>query len=101
MEAVGGTDVDEFRQTVQTGIDDSARQTYEVVLMNMQFTRATEAVAIHFEPYLAAVRELADVNEVPLFHRHGMMRHWAESGALDLRAGDGGREGPRACRETL
>ena len=31
---------------------------------------------------------------MPLFRRHGIMRHWAESGALDLRAGDGekGRE---------
>jgi hypothetical protein len=61
--------------------------------MNMQFSRATDAV-IHFEPYLVGMRELADVNDVPLFRRHGIMRHWAESGALDLRAGDGekGRE---------
>jgi lysophospholipase L1-like esterase len=93
MEAVRGTDVDEFRQTVQTGIDKIRAAGAEVVLMNMQFSRATEAV-IHFEPYLVALRELADVNDVPLFHRHGIMRHWAESGALDLRAGDGekGRE---------
>ena len=87
MEAVRGTDVDEFRQTLQTGIDKLRAAGAEVVLMNMQFSRATEAV-IHFEPYLVALRELADVNDVPLFHRHGIMRYWAESGALDLRAGD-------------
>jgi hypothetical protein len=93
MEAVRGTDVDEFRQTVQTGIDKLRAAGAEVVLMNMQFSRPTEAV-IHFEPYLVALRELADVNDVPLFHRHAIMRHWADSGALDLRAGDGenGRE---------
>ena len=93
MEAVRGTDLDEFRQTVQTGIDKLRAAGAEVVLMNMQFSRATEAV-IHFEPYLVAMRELADVNDVPLFRRHGIMRHWAESGSLDLRAGDGekGRE---------
>ena len=93
MEAVRGTNVDEFRQTVQSGIDKLRAAGAEVVLMNMQFSRATEAV-IHFEPYLVALRELADVNDVPLFHRHGIMRHWAESGALDLRTGDGakGRE---------
>jgi hypothetical protein len=34
------------------------------------------------------MRELADVNDVPLFRRHGIMRHWAESGFLDLRARD-------------
>jgi hypothetical protein len=93
MEAVRGTDIDEFRQTIQNGIDKLRAAGAEVVLMNMQFSRASDAV-IHFEPYLAAMRELADINDVPLFRRHAIMRHWAESGALDLRAGDGekGRE---------
>ena len=88
MEAVRGTDVEEFRQTVQTGIDKLRTAGAEVVLMNMQFSRPTDAV-IRFEPYLLAMRQLADDNDVPLFHRHGIMRHWAESGMLDLRsAGD-------------
>jgi hypothetical protein len=88
MEAVRGTDAEEFRQTVQTGIDKLRAAGAEVVLMNMQFSRATEAV-IHFAPYVAVMRELADVNDLPLFRRRGIMRHWAESGALDLRAGEG------------
>ncbi len=93
MEAVRGTDVDDFRETVQAGIDKLRDAGAEVVLMNMQFSRATDAV-IHFEPYLITMRLLADANDVALFRRHGIMRHWAESGALDLRAGDGekGRE---------
>jgi len=93
MEAVRGTDVDEFRQTVQTGIDKLRAAGAEVALMNMQFSRATDAV-IHFEPYLVALRELADVNDVPLFRRHAIMRHWAENGSLDLSTGEGekGRE---------
>lgn len=93
MEAVRGTDVDEFRETVQSGVDKLRAAGAEVVLMNMQFSRAADAV-IHFEPYLVAMRQLADGNDVALFRRHGIMRHWAESGALDLRAGDGekGRE---------
>ena len=93
MEAVRGTDVDEFRQTVQTGIDKLRDSGTELVLMNMQFSRPTDAV-INFAPYLSSLRELADVNDVPLFRRHSIMRHWAEIGAIDLRAGDGekGRE---------
>lgn len=93
MEAVRGTDVDEFRETVQSGVDKLRAAGAEVVLMNMQFSRAADAV-IHFEPYLVAMRQLADGNDVALFRRHGIMRHWAENGALDLRAGDGekGRE---------
>jgi hypothetical protein len=55
--------------------------------MNMQFSRETDAM-IHFGPYLIAMRELANVNDVPLFRRHGIMRHWAESDLLDLRTKD-------------
>ena len=93
MEAVRGIDVDEFRETVQAGIDKLHAARAEVMLMNMQFSRESDAV-IHFEPYLATMRELADVNDVPLFRRRGIMRYWAESGSLDLRAAEGekGRE---------
>jgi hypothetical protein len=88
MEAVRGTDVNEFRETVRAGIDKLGAAGVEVVLMNMQFSRETEAM-IHFEPYLIAMHELADAHDVPLFRRHGIMRHWAESGLLNLRVRDG------------
>jgi lysophospholipase L1-like esterase len=87
MEAVHGTDVDEFRETLQAGIDTLRGAGIEVLLMNMQFSRDTDTI-IHFGPYLAAMRQLADANDVPLFRRRGIMRHWAENGVLDLRARD-------------
>jgi hypothetical protein len=85
MEAVRKTDLDEFRGTLQTGIDKLRAGGAEVILMNMQFSRQTDAV-IQFEPYLIAMRELSDVNDIPLFPRYAIMRHWAESGSLDLGA---------------
>jgi len=84
MEAVRGTSVDDFRETVQAGLDELHAAGVEVVLMNAQFSRDADSV-IHFAPYLGAMRELADANDVPVFHRYGLMRHWAESGVLDLR----------------
>ena len=90
MEAVRGMDIDEFRETLRAGIDELRTAGIETVLMNMQFSRDSEAV-IHFEPYLAAMSQLADASDVPLFRRHGMMRHWAESGFLDLRVSDSGQ----------
>ena len=87
MEAVRGMDIDEFRETLRTGIDELRTAGIEMVLMSMQFSRDSEAV-IHFEPYLAAMSQLADANDVPLFRRHGIMRHWAETGSLDLRVTD-------------
>jgi hypothetical protein len=56
--------------------------------MTMQFSRDTDAM-INFQPYLIAMRELADANDVPLFRRRGIMRHWAENDLIDLRARDG------------
>jgi hypothetical protein len=88
MEAVRGTDVDEFRETLQTGIDELHAAGTELVLMNMQFSRDTDAVIL-FGPYLIAMRELADANGVARFRRHGIMRYWAETEILDLRARDG------------
>ena len=85
MEAVRGTDVDEFRETVQAGINELHAARTEMVLMNMQFSRETDAM-IQFGPYLSAMRELADANDVPLFRRYGIMRYWAENDFLDLRA---------------
>ena len=87
MEAVRGVDVDAFRETVRAGIDELRAAGVEVVLMNMQFSRETDAM-IHFEPYLIAMGQVADATDVPLFRRHGIMRYWAESGFLDLRVRD-------------
>jgi hypothetical protein len=87
MEAVRASDVDAFRETVRTGIDELRAAGIEVVLMNMQFSRETDAM-IHFEPYLIAIRQVADATETPLFRRRGIMRHWAETGFLDLRVKD-------------
>jgi acyl-CoA thioesterase I len=84
MEAVRGSEVDAFRETVRTGIDELRAAGVEVVLMNMQFSRETDAM-IHFEPYLIAMRQVADATETPLFRRRGLMRYWAETDLLDLR----------------
>ena len=84
MEAVRGADVDAFRETVRTGIDELRGAGVEIVLMNMQFSRETDAM-IHFAPYLIALRQVADATEIPLFRRRGIMRYWAESGLLDFR----------------
>ena len=51
--------------------------------MDAQFSRQTHAV-INFDRYESVLREVTDANEVPLFRRHDIMRHWAESGLFDL-----------------
>jgi hypothetical protein len=86
-DAVHDTDLDEFRQTIQDGIDRLRTSGVEVVLMDMQFSRWTHAV-INFERYESVLREVTNANDVPLFRRHDIMHHWAESGLFDLMTGD-------------
>src|SRR2546426_8118437 len=86
-DAVHDTDLDEFRQAIQDGIDRLRTSGVEVVLMDMQFSRWTHAV-INFERYESVLREVTNANDVPLFRRHDIMHHWAESGLFDLMTGE-------------
>ena len=39
---------------------------------------------IEFEPYLDALHQFADANDVALFRRFEIMQLWSENGAFDL-----------------
>lgn len=82
VDAVRGTDLDAFRDSLENGIAELRGDT-DVVLMDTQFSRRTSAF-IDFEPYERAMRLIADVNDVPLYPRHALMRYWSEHGELDL-----------------
>lgn len=82
VDAVRSVDLDSFRETLEVGLIE-LRGIASVVLMDMQFSRRTSAM-IDFEPYERAMRLMADVNEIPLFPRHELMREWSESGEIDL-----------------
>jgi hypothetical protein len=86
-DAVQDTELDEFRQTMQDGIDRLRASGAEIVLMDMQFSRQTHAV-INFDRYESVLREVTDANEVPLFRRYDIMRLWAENGLFDLITAD-------------
>ena len=81
VDAVRSVDLDVFRDTLQTGIA-RLRPFTELVMVDVQFSRLTH-VMIDFEPYENAIRQMADVNDVPLFPRNDLMRDWSESGEID------------------
>jgi lysophospholipase L1-like esterase len=82
-DAVDGTDIDEFRQTLQDGIDRLRASGVEMMCMDMQFSIKTHAI-INFDRYVSVLREVTDANNVPLFRRYDIMHHWAERGVFDL-----------------
>jgi hypothetical protein len=97
-EAVEGVDLHEFRNALKTGIAKLRAIAPDLILMDMQYSRLTDAV-IYFNRYLVSMRSVADVNDVPLFPRHTLMRDWAESGAVE--ASEPRSENRRAVADKL
>jgi acyl-CoA thioesterase-1 len=83
VDAVRGVDTDDFADALQDGIDQLKAHRIDTVLIDMQFSRATEAV-IDFEKYLAPMHEIAEANGLYVFPRFAMMRYWSEQHVFDF-----------------
>ena len=96
-EVVGGVGVAGFRETVQAGIDQLKARNVEVMLMDLQYSPRTLAL---YDPteYLNALDDLADANDVPIFHRYEAMRQWSASGEFDFDVADPARQRDVAMR---
>lgn len=76
-DAVRGTDVDDFAQTLQSGVDELKNRAIDTVLVDMQFSRSSTTV-INFDGYLKALHRVGDLAGVYVFPRFAMMRYWSE-----------------------
>lgn len=84
VDAVRGLDPDVFFASIAAGAGEAAEAKADVVLMDMQFSRAGRA-AVNYGPYRDAMQTLAATAEnVALFRRYELMRHWAQEGRIDL-----------------
>ena len=97
-DAVRSTDIDAFRETVQKGIADLRAAVPEVILMDMQYSQRSELI-VNLNRYVTLLRGVADMEDVPLFPRHDIMRGWSESGVFDY--GIIGREARRDLAQRV
>lgn len=77
MDAVHGTDVDDFTGTLQDGLDTLKNKAVDTILVDMQFS-PNSATVINFEAYLKALHRVGDLADVYVFPRFEMMRFWSE-----------------------
>ncbi len=82
-EAVRGLDNDTFFHDLITGIDRLRAAGTDVILMDPQYDRRT-ALLINFDPILEAIARAAATREVPVFHRHAVMRAWVDAGQFNF-----------------
>jgi lysophospholipase L1-like esterase len=83
VDAVRGEDVDGVAQAVTDGLSDIGNHGAEVMLMDMQYNPSTVSV-INFEPYLDALHQSADQQNVYMFKRYDLMKHWIDAGEFDF-----------------
>jgi lysophospholipase L1-like esterase len=82
-DAIRGVDPEEFRVSLDEGIDKLRAADVDVVFMNMQYSPRTEAM-LAVTAYADAMRIVALKREAVLFDRFTIMRRWNESGVFDL-----------------
>lgn len=85
VDAMRGIDPDEFRSSLDDGVEMLQAGHADVVLINMQYSPRTESI-IQLGTYVDSMRVVARDRDVPLFDRLGLMRYWNENGAFDLYA---------------
>lgn len=85
VDAMRGIDPDEFRSTLEDGVETLQAGNADVVLINMQYSPRTESM-IQLSTYADNMRVVARDRDVPLFDRLGLMRYWSDNGTFDFYA---------------
>jgi hypothetical protein len=85
VDAITGADPEEYRTTLDDGVDTLQHGGADVVLMNMQYSPRTESM-IAIQAYADNMRLVSQQREVPLFDRFALMKYWSEVGTFDLYA---------------
>ncbi|MBI3503913.1 MAG: SGNH/GDSL hydrolase family protein [Proteobacteria bacterium] len=82
-EAVRQMEVEGFSIHLQAGIEKIAKAGADVLLVTPQYSREM-ARLIAYQPYIDAMNSIGMRRDVLLFPRFEVMRHWVESGQMQL-----------------
>jgi hypothetical protein len=82
-DAIRGVDPDEFRSSLDGGVDKLRAADIDVVFVNMQYSPRIEAM-LAVTAYADAMRMVAVRREAVLFDRFNIMQRWNESGVFNL-----------------
>jgi lysophospholipase L1-like esterase len=85
FDAVSGVEPDEFRASLDQGVDAINKAGADVDLMNMQYSPHTESI-LNVTAYADAMRWVAEQRGALLFDRLAIMRYWNDEGTFNLYA---------------
>jgi len=84
-DAMSGVEADDFRASLDSGVETIQNASAEVILMNMQYSPRTESM-LDVSSYADIMRWVAQQRNAVLFDRLAIMRYWNDAGAFDLYA---------------
>jgi hypothetical protein len=84
-DALNGVEGDEFRASLDSGVERIQAAGADVILMNMQYSPRTVSM-LDVSAYADLMRHVAQARGAVLFDRLGIMQYWNDIGTFDLYA---------------
>ena len=84
-DALSGVEPEEFRSSLDDGVDTIQAGGADVILMNMQYSPRTDSM-LDVSAYADVMRWVAQQRGALLFDRLGIMHYWNDNGIFDLYA---------------
>src|SRR5262249_25780443 len=100
VDALRGVEPEDFRNSLDQGLDAIAAAGSDVGMMNMQYSPRTESM-LSDAPYANAMHPEADQSGVLLLDRLGIMHYWSDEGTFDLYAATTGYAMARRVHECI
>ena len=82
-DALRGVEPEDFRTSLDQGIEAVAAANADLIMMNMQYSPRTESM-LNVSAYADVMRWLAEQHGILLFDRLAIMRYWSDEGVFDL-----------------
>lgn len=82
-DAVRGTDLDAFTETLRDGVTRLHERQIDVMLIDMQYSPDTTSV-IDFQHYLDGLHQIGDLTGAYVFRRYDIMKYWSDAGAFNF-----------------
>jgi hypothetical protein len=95
-----GVEPDDFRNSLDQGLDAIAAAGADVIMMNMQYSPRTESM-LGVAPFADVMRWVAEQRGVVLFDRLAIMHYWSDEGTFDLYATNSGYAMARRVHECI
>jgi hypothetical protein len=100
VDALRGVEPEDFRTSLDQGLDTIAAAGADAILMNMQYSPRTESM-LSVSAFADVMRWVGEQRGVVLFDRFAIMHYWSDEGTFDLYAATTGYAMARRVHECI